>query len=364
MDSANVIEGLQVGEAEERAVAYAVLESSDDTALMLAALAPLADLLCRPVAEVGPAEFQRINLLTGVGRDDPTIMGKWIGEKHYTNAWCSPGNALDVAMAKPADRLTQEDMLVVASTQSHWVASLLRGFDPLLSAGSVNDFADLSAPIGAHHPCAHGNMPHDAKAIQLVTLSLDFLADSSQLTLLRACVWALIPDVAGMTSQLRPTVLLQAVQGGIVKAMVADARSGKDLLAYDDPVVGRARTAAIWGVAGCAYCASNEIRALAAETPGITEFLVDVLRAYEAMESPSTASVSGVYHSTLLFSTLLDYLPSAETGGAIETLRGEASALRFLLDNPVVYLRDMSLTTNLTMVRCADIASRSSLHIP
>mgnify|MGYP006901804028 CR=1 FL=1 len=147
-------------------------------------------------------------------------------------------------------------------------------------------------------------------------------------------------------------------------AMLADAHSGDDLLAYDDPVVGRARTAAVWSVASCTYGASNEIRTLAAEAPKIIDFLVDVLRAYEAMESPSSASVCGVYHSTLLLSTLLDYIPSTEAGSAIEMLRDEASALRFVLDNPVTALTQMGLTTNLTMVsEYVVMTSRSSPRV-
>ena len=68
--------------------------------------------------------------------------------------------------------------------------------------------------------------------------------------------------------------------------------------------------------------------------------------------------VIGLYAVTLGLSQLLDFFPPNDR--VIETLRGEATAIRFILDHPRCFMDVMNLTTNLTMVRLNYLASLES----
>ena len=62
MDAAQLAERLSSDAPGDRAAAYAALEATEDVALAVACVAPLAALLGRPTDEIGAGELQRASL--------------------------------------------------------------------------------------------------------------------------------------------------------------------------------------------------------------------------------------------------------------------------------------------------------------
>eukprot|EP01046_Picozoa_sp_COSAG06_P080573 COSAG06_NODE_27840_length_585_cov_1.156379_1_plen_124_part_10 len=89
-----------------------------ERSVSLGAAPALGELLALDVAEVGPAEFDRIGLLLGrlmaEASDDPaSVIGAAWGEGRFLAFFrsCCEGNALAQALRKPAEELTRKDAL-------------------------------------------------------------------------------------------------------------------------------------------------------------------------------------------------------------------------------------------------------------
>ena len=129
---------------ETRAAALDALDAHAvpiERSVSLGAAPVLGELLALDVAEVGPAEFDRIGLLlarlVAEASDDPApVFGAALGEGRLLAFYRSEGNALALTLRKPAEELTREDALHHACAGAYFPHSLVRGATkPMAAAG-------------------------------------------------------------------------------------------------------------------------------------------------------------------------------------------------------------------------------------
>ena len=323
MDAARIRELLGDGSAEGRAAALAALEGGPtDAALAVECVSPLAELLRMPAAEVDAAEFRRVGLLVAqLVNLHPTVAAAWVQDCTFACAWTS-GNAMDLALAKPLEELTREDLLTAAAGEHYWSAFRTRGVDPVLEQIGMS-FHEILGAIMTHSPHRQAKSPDDARNMRLVTLAMEVLSDDDAAAdlhpLERGGVWAMLQDLG----QPRPAVQLHAVRCGAVSTMVSELGSGAKVLE-----AAATTTLAMLGVvSGCIYGAPAEVKTLAAATPGFLDLVLDVLRVYAATDSPDTHGFA-LYEATLFLSELLSYFPQSDR--VIERLRGEVRKTHLL----------------------------------
>ena len=131
---------------ETRAAALDALDAHAvpiERSVSLGAAPALGELLALDVAEVGPAEFDRIGLLlarlAAEASDDPaSVYGAAWGEGRLLAFWRSEGNAVARALRKPAEELTREDALHIACSVALDPQASVRGWtEPIAATGSA-----------------------------------------------------------------------------------------------------------------------------------------------------------------------------------------------------------------------------------
>ena len=122
-----------------------------ERSVSLGAAPVLGELLALDVAEVSPADFDRIGLLLGrlIGEasDDPaSVFGAAWGEGRFLALFRSEGNALAQALRKPAEELTREDALHLACSEVLVSQVCVRGWTkPWAAAGFATTMEFLAA---------------------------------------------------------------------------------------------------------------------------------------------------------------------------------------------------------------------------
>ena len=120
---------------ETRAAALDALDAHAvpiERSVSLGAAPALGELLALDVAEVGPAEFDRIGLLLGrlvaEALDDlASVYGAAWGEGRLLACYRSEGNAVAQAVRRPAEALTREDALHIACAEAYAPQAYIRG---------------------------------------------------------------------------------------------------------------------------------------------------------------------------------------------------------------------------------------------
>jgi hypothetical protein len=140
---------------ETRAAALDALDAHAvpiERSVSLGAAPALGELLALDVAEVGPAEFDRIGLLLArlvaeISDDPASVCGAVWGQGRWLAFWRSEGNAWARALRKPAEELTREDALHVACSEALGPHYYIRGVSkPIAAAG----FATTMEFFGAY----------------------------------------------------------------------------------------------------------------------------------------------------------------------------------------------------------------------
>ena len=134
--------GSLLRDRETRAAALGALEAHAvpiERSVSLGAAPVLGELLALDVAEVGPADFDRIGLLLGrlvaEASDDPaSVFGAAWGEGRMLALWRSEGNAVAQALRKPAEELTREDALHIACAEALLPQASVHGFTKIWAA--------------------------------------------------------------------------------------------------------------------------------------------------------------------------------------------------------------------------------------
>ena len=138
---------------ETRAAALDALDAHAvpiERSVSLGAAPALGELLALDVAEVGPAEFDRIGLLlarlVAEASDDPaSVFGAAWGEGRWLAFHRSEGNAVAQALRKPAEELTREDALHVACSNAYSVQAWVRGATkPIAAAGFATTMESMA----------------------------------------------------------------------------------------------------------------------------------------------------------------------------------------------------------------------------
>ena len=89
---------------------------------------------------------------------------------------------------------------------------------------------------------------------------------------------------------------------------------------------------------------------LVAGTPRLLDVLLDYLKAYEEADSAEDTNCPGMYGCVqMLLEVHRALFDVSEVNRA--AVRGAASAIRFVLDHPVVMLKEMGLSTQTLAVR-------------
>jgi hypothetical protein len=140
---------------ETRAAALDALDTHAvpiECSVSLGAAPALGELLALDVAEVGPAEFDRIGLLVvrllaEASEDPASVFGAAMGEGRLLALYRSEGNAVAQVLRKPAEELTREDALHVACSEALGPHYYIRGVTkPIAAAG----FATTMEFFGAY----------------------------------------------------------------------------------------------------------------------------------------------------------------------------------------------------------------------
>jgi hypothetical protein len=138
---------------ETRAAALDALDAHAvpiERSVTLGAAPALGELLALDVAEVGPAEFDRIGLLLGrlvaeASDDAASVYGAMWGEGRLLAFYRSEGNVGAQALRKPAEELTREDALHLACADAYFPQSCVRGYTkPFAAAGFASTLEFLA----------------------------------------------------------------------------------------------------------------------------------------------------------------------------------------------------------------------------
>ena len=145
---------------ETRAAALDALDAHAvpiERSVSLGAAPALGELLALDMAEVGPAEFDRIGLLVArmvaEASDDPaSVFGAAWGEGRILAFCRSEGNAVAQALRKPAEELTREDALHLACADALWTQAYVRGLTKLYAAAGFATTMEFFGVVMTEEP--------------------------------------------------------------------------------------------------------------------------------------------------------------------------------------------------------------------
>lgn len=361
---------LNGGGPSERAAAYAALEGTRDVELAAGCVKALLDVLGKPASTVNALEARRgMLVLAQIATLDPARIGsEYFRDMRYLSVHAK-GNALDLALSAPPEQWTKEVVRTLAVSFAADAAIFVKGFAPYEAAGTSwmeyhgtigsqdNAISDLLGMMGL--PTSD-----DRKVGRAIMLLLDLLREArSELAEGEvAGVWWLL-DLLGDWN-INPThVLLNAVQAGIMGLAIEELRtvSPADWVSVARNPSGKFG-AVLNTVRGAGALLPPEHMHLIAATPGLLDVFLDGLKAFEAAAAPKDANhtavmgiATGLYNKHLYF---------FEFGKVNRTaVRGAASSIRYVLDNPLPWLEDMHCNTNTWTVRYHLLASCMMNHL-
>lgn len=310
MDAAHIVTLLRGG-ASERLDAYTALEEGSregtvDAALAVQCLAPLAELLRQPVAQIDAFEFQRICLVVAVlCATDVVATGWWIADG-TTAAWTS-GNAFDAVLTKPPDEMTRADVLTMAAANAWTSATCAPGFSPAVEASGMDAQAVLGI-LTVSHPIVVCDVE---LRIRVVTLATEALADPATEVAPshRVGLYWLIWGASARNGQ----ILRHWIDCGFVSVLMSDLAKPAAVV---ELAPGTTPSSAACFCLTALYqpgLVDDELKqAVVSAMPGLLDALLDILRAYEAMETLDRVIKSEVYTFSLMLLYLLDSFPTSD----------------------------------------------------
>lgn len=288
-------------------------------------------------------------MLAHLGTLNPArIGGEYFKELRFLSA-TAKGNLLDAMKSKPAEQMTKEVARTLAAKWSAEAAITIKGFDPPLDAGGITFFELFGAM--ASQDSANSQMKKDeAKLMRVVSLALDLLReDRAELSEAEiAGAWWLVGS--GLLSQ-QPAACLHAVQAGAVGLAIDELRTGApaDWVSVERNPSGRDGTVlnTIRDITG--FLLEEHVHLLAA-TPRLLGVFLDGLPAFEAAAAPEDANaqaVNGIGTGLYMYHAALFELSSVNRAA----VRGAASGIRYILDNPVPCAGHIHISTSTWTVR-------------
>ncbi len=155
----------------------------------VACVVPLCQVLCKPVADIGVAEWHRVcKVLTAIIMTDRARVGCEMlrpGQTNMIEFFSAPENALGVALAKEPSSLTVEDALTVAWAVSPWYAIMTGpgGLDVVVEAAGLTMDAFIGALMPHHFLVGGlgGPTQSDDRNLALIPLYIDMLKTLEEL---------------------------------------------------------------------------------------------------------------------------------------------------------------------------------------
>eukprot|EP01052_Picozoa_sp_SAG31_P008660 SAG31_NODE_441_length_15661_cov_17.905423_3_plen_286_part_00 len=257
------------------------------------------------------------------------------------------GNALDEAAATPLHAMTKESVRTVALGQSALAAIWIRGYDPPLEAAGINFFEVMEAVMREDNAQNRTMQQDKPKLMRFVTLLLELVrTDRDELSAGEvAGVWRTLGDIARS-----PAVCLHIVQEGAMQLVIDELHTGSPaewVSASSDPS-GRFGSA-LYFIDFTAGFLAGENMHLIASAPRLLDVYLSGLQAYKSADKRDPVSVTAVVGIVAGLYELVDALFHNEANKA--AIRGSASSIRFVLDNPLVLGKDIGFTTNMAAVR-------------
>ena len=358
------------GGHSDRAAAYSALEASQDATLGAHCVEALLAILGKSATEwsadsgksalhvVDAAEHRRCGLvLAHLATLDPVRIGGEFYKGMRLLSATAKGNAVDVTLSQPLEQMTKEDMRTVVvgiPITGGWTAAHVKGWNPLLDAAGIGYFEFAGAQMAPGNAYAELVLDGD-KAVRVTTLVLDLLReDRAELSEAEvAGAWWTVA-LQGFPHE---AARLHAVHAGAIGLAIAELRTGSpaDWVTISKNPTGRFSSAldAIWTIA---FGLATEHKHLLAATPGLMDVFMDALKEYEKV-GPAEANVLAVWGAAAGLCELIGaFFAFGEVNRTV--VRGAASSIRFLLDNPLVWVKDFGGTTNMCAVRAIGVHAR------
>ena len=350
-DEAASLVALLGGSPSERSSAYLVFEATSDVELAVACAGPLIERLGAPASVVGAAEHRRCSLaLAHLASLDPVRVGaEWYSGLRFLTAYAK-GNAIDAILSKPLQQITAaDDMRTYAAAQGVAAAISVRGWSAPIDASS-SSFSEVAVAAMTQDNVSAQMMQisdDEPTKLRVVTLVLELLREH-RADLSEAEATGAFQTVRAAAAG-APAVALHAAQAGAVGLAIAELRTGTpiDWVALKRNPVGRFG-AALQTVYIIALSLAAEHRVLVAAEPGLMAVCLEALQAYETV-GPADANAATVIAAIgALYEALSPLL--ALGGGNLAVVRGAASSVRFVLDHPLVWIREIGITTTIAAV--------------
>lgn len=348
MDEVNTegLVALLAGEAAERTAALATLESTGDAELGAACVEPLLHVLSRPARDVDAHEHRRCcYALAHLASLDPVRFGgEWYRDRRFVLAQAK-GNARDIGALPPGD-LSPEDALTLTSLDSVTASICTKGFTYPLHAGGTNFFEWFEAV----HNCQHSSLS-DSVLSRVLALLVDMLqhrrTELSETELAGVWMWIF------WNTNMNPALSLEAAQSGALKLAIAELQTGSPADWVSISRNSSGRYGAVHGaIAAICNYTPIDMKYLILGTPAILDVFLDAIQAFEDANNLQDSNITAAF---VFFFGLHGAHQIFCEDRHRAAVRRAASPIRFALDNPLDWIKELGNSTSFMTVRCNDL---------
>eukprot|EP01043_Picozoa_sp_COSAG02_P046877 COSAG02_NODE_4431_length_5366_cov_9.496298_2_plen_363_part_00 len=338
------------GTATEQACAYATLEACQDAEVGIVCVAKLAAQLADP-SQSAETHTRCCLVLAHLCSLDPVrFAGVWLRDMRCLSTR-APGNAVDVVLCSDAvGQMTKEDARTVAAIGAWYPAMFAPGYDAVCDVNEIGVIQWKVADISDDN--AFNRLKKDeGKAMHVATRLLDMLReDRAQVSDAEvAGTWWILQELSEGGGSL---VCLHIVQQGAVELAIEELRRGSPSEWVSIAQTPSGKFGAVLDWIRCAtYILTNaQHKQTVAATPGLLDVLLDLLHANEQANDPADSNllavIAALYGLGNAREAFIQISASNETA-----IRGAASGIRFVLDHPQPFIKEVGISTNASAVR-------------
>eukprot|EP01043_Picozoa_sp_COSAG02_P061294 COSAG02_NODE_8208_length_2658_cov_2.339586_1_plen_578_part_00 len=335
------------GDAAERAAAVATLEATGDVALGVACVEALLIVLSKPVRDVDSTEYRQCcYALAHLASLHPVRFGgEWYRNKRFLLAQAK-GNARDIGALQP-DELSLEHALTLTALDSVGASMCTKGFTHPLHAAGTNMLEWWGTLLSQENQ--HAVLTSSAMS-RILSLLLELLAERrvelSEIEVAGIWMWIF------WNTNINPVLSLAAAEGGALGLGVAELQTGSpaDWVSISRNPSGRFGVVHAAIAAICNYIPPLDKKRLILSTPKILDVSLDAIRAFEEANNLDDSNVTAVFVFFFgLYGAHPTFCEESERNRA--AVRQAASSLRFALDNPLDWIKELGNSTSFMTVR-------------
>ena len=343
------------GGQAEREQAYTLLSQvsekspcldAEELAVCAAVVPAFSKVLAGDVSEVGPAEFRRASYLLAKlqlrTQSDGRVSGEYI--RLYNGVSLAPKNAMVACLDKPVDELTREDMLTASSVCATYGAAFAKGItnalatieDPPTEMEAISGYMNIPLTVATEH--TRGRLP-DQQSLALTRRALALLQAEPDLPNVEASgLWCLV----WMCASNRAAIARQILEEALPVAMLALSAGTPSQWLNVSKCENFLYNAVFGAVKDSAELVGGDVVPLLLDC-GYLAACVKMLETFEAEGGPtSDSNVMSFFFGVLWNLACLDF---SDHGEATALLRSAATPLRYAMENDMIQLRDLGLTT-------------------